>query len=292
MYRKDARFLDLRSLATKNSYCSAEFPNSAEKRNGNLSLELRSLATEGTQEFPPLKKQHRNEESEMKNLFLTILLAFAFSACEKREPKYRIDGKSYCKQIFDERDNQITHFKNWELIENFYVSPDNKKMLVYHRPDKSPAFLITLYDLQSGKVVAECEPGWACFGVRWTKDYLIYTWATIGGGERFDYMDYKNLNLEKEINGPCFYEDPEDDILIGYAENVALSVDFYEYSTGREIKSVSVTEDFERENDHVHITRSVSDVTNVGKRKYKIEVCCFVDGKEDEDLFKTFIVEV
>ncbi|MBR6368998.1 MAG: hypothetical protein IKR89_11665 [Bacteroidaceae bacterium] len=228
----------------------------------------------------------------MKNLFLTILLAYAFSACEKREPKYRIDGKSYCQQIFDERDNQITHFKNWELIENFYVSPDNKKMLVYHRPDKSPAFLITLYDLQSGKVVAECEPGWACFGVRWTKDYLIYTWATTGGGERFDYMDYKNLNLEKEINGPCFYEDPEDDILIGYAENVALSVDFYEYSTGKEIKSVSVTEDFERENDHVHITRSVSDVTKVGKRKYKIEVCCFVDGKEDEDLFKTFIVEV
>jgi hypothetical protein len=42
----------------------------------------------------------------------------------------------------------------------------------------------------------------------------------------------------------------------------------------------------------VHITRSVSDVTKVGKRKYKIEVCCFVDGKEDEDLFKTFIVEV
>ena len=133
-----------------------------ENRNRMTTVQLNFRArpmvacTEGAQEFPPLKKQHRNEESEMKNLFLTILLAFAFSACEKREPKYRIDGKSYCKQIFDERDNQITHFKNWELIENFYVSPDNKKMLVYHRPDKSPAFLITLYDLQSGKVVAEC----------------------------------------------------------------------------------------------------------------------------------------
>ena len=36
----------------KNS--SAEFPNSAEKKIGNLTFELRSLATEGTQEFPPL----------------------------------------------------------------------------------------------------------------------------------------------------------------------------------------------------------------------------------------------
>ena len=38
------------------SASSAEFPNSAERKSGicNSHLELRSLATEGTQEFPPL----------------------------------------------------------------------------------------------------------------------------------------------------------------------------------------------------------------------------------------------
>ena len=37
--------LELCSLATDNPYCSAEFPNSAEKRIGNLTFELRSPAT-------------------------------------------------------------------------------------------------------------------------------------------------------------------------------------------------------------------------------------------------------
>ena len=40
----------------ENSLSFSRICNSAEKKVGNLSLELRSLATEGTQEFPPLKK--------------------------------------------------------------------------------------------------------------------------------------------------------------------------------------------------------------------------------------------
>ena len=45
--------LELRSLATS-PFC--RICNLAENKIGNLPLELRSLATEGTQEFPPLKR--------------------------------------------------------------------------------------------------------------------------------------------------------------------------------------------------------------------------------------------
>ena len=54
---------------------------------------------------------------------LLLITSFVFS----QESKYRIDGKSYSKQIYDENDNQITQFENWEYIKDFYISPDNKK---------------------------------------------------------------------------------------------------------------------------------------------------------------------
>lgn len=106
---------------------------------------------------------------EMKKVVLIFSLLIINSLIFSQESKYRIDGKSYSKQIYDENNNRITNFKNWELVQDFYISPDNKKMLVYHRPNKAKAFLMTLYDLKTNKIIAECEPGWACQDVKWTK---------------------------------------------------------------------------------------------------------------------------
>jgi len=111
---------------------------------------------------------------KMKKVFLVFSTLIVISlSVFTQEIKFRIDGKLYNKQIYDENNNQITNFKNWELIQDFYISPDNKKMLVYHRPDKAKAFLMTLYNLKTKKIIAECEPGWACDDVKWTKNYLI-----------------------------------------------------------------------------------------------------------------------
>lgn len=160
-------------------------------------MKIKLFVFSQTSDFRGVKKMKR-----LVLIFMTVLLS-AFMAFAQSE-KYRIDGKTYCKQIFDNHGNQVSHFANWELIENFFVSPDESKMLVYHRPDKAKAFLITLYDLSTKRVIAEVEPGWHCSDVRWTSDYLIYIWATSGGGTRFDYMDYNTLELVRELNARIF----------------------------------------------------------------------------------------
>ena len=97
-----------------------------------------------------------------KVLFIFTVYSLSLSLVLAQESKYRIDGKSYNKQIYDDNNNQITEFENWEYIKDFYISPNNKKMLVYHKPDKAKAYLMSLYDLESRSLTAECEPGWAC----------------------------------------------------------------------------------------------------------------------------------
>ena len=65
---------------------------------------------------------------KMKKVFLVFSALIVISlSVFAQEIKFRIDGKPYNKQIYDENNNQITNFKNWELIQDFYISPDNKK---------------------------------------------------------------------------------------------------------------------------------------------------------------------
>ena len=64
---------------------------------------------------------------EMKKVVLIFSLLIINSLIFSQESKYRIDGKSYSKQIYDENNNRITSFKNWDLVQDFYISPDNKK---------------------------------------------------------------------------------------------------------------------------------------------------------------------
>ncbi|MDD5928501.1 MAG: hypothetical protein PUC37_01735 [Spirochaetales bacterium] len=182
-------------------------------------------------------------------IFFTLICVFSFAMIfaqeHDKDQKYRIDGKSYNKQIFDDKNNQITNFANWELIQDFYVSPDETKMLVYHRPDKAKAFLITLYNLQTKKIIAEVEPGWRCYGIRWTKDYLIYIWGTSGGGERYEYRDYETLAIEKVVQSYLFFEDLEENLLIDtkYYRPSANGITFYNYSDGTKLKSIKIIDD-------------------------------------------------
>jgi len=216
-------------------------------------------------------------------IVLLILLNSLFSLYAL-ESKYRIDGKSYNKQIFDDQNNQITNFKNWELITAFYVSPDNTKMLVYHRPDKSKAYLITLYDLKSKKILAECEPGFACFGVQWTDNYLIYKWGATGRGMSFEYRNYDNLKVEKTVTALISFEDFEDDILIKssyfYFEKEII---FHKYSDGTVLKTVDCVEELRHKGIDTNAI-SVFGIEKTGKRKYKFSISYYLssNGKEDE----------
>lgn len=228
-------------------------------------------------------------------LIFTILL-FSILPSFAQKSKYRIDGKSYNKQIYDENNNQITNFRNWELIDGLYVSPDNSKMLVYHRPDKAKAYLISLYDLNSKKLIAEREPGWACSGIRWGKDYLIYIWGTSGGGIRYEYRNYNNLNVEKELNAYLFFEDDEDNILIEYFHYTTGShrhLIFYDLYSGTVIKDVYCIEVFEKRGIFTD-AMAVKNIKKIVPRKYEFEIEYYyrTEGKEDDEYSIILEVEI
>lgn len=223
-----------------------------------------------------------------KALFVVVILLFSVSSGFSQEPKYRIDGKSYSKQIYDENNNQITNFKNWEYIKDFYISPDNKKMLVYHKPDKAKAYLMTLYDLESIKIIAECEPGWACHDVKWTKDYLIKVWSTSGGGTRFEYRSYEDLSIVREVVSYHPFEDVEDSILIN-PDSTMRKIEFYNYSDGTEIKTIDCLRELADKNIFAGWIQ-INEVKKVGKRKFEfyIEGNLSIEGRENEE-FQTVL---
>ncbi len=230
----------------------------------------------------------------MKKAFVVFTLLFAISFIFSQESKYRIDGKSYNKQIYDKNNNQITNFKNWERIDGLYVSPDDTKMLVWHRPDKARAYLITLYDLQTNSIIAECEPGMACFGVRWTENYLIYIWATTGGGTRFEYRNYNNLAVEKTVTAYFPFEDEEDNILIGasfnYFEN---DVVFYDFSNGNTLKTINLIDVLEQKGIYTSGT-IVNDIKKIGTKKYEFDVMYYLntEGMEDKEFQILLEIEI
>ena len=220
-----------------------------------------------------------------KTILLFATAALSISLFFAQEAKYRIDGKSYNKQIYDEHNNQITHYKNWERIDGLYISPDNEKMLVWHRPDKARAYVITLYDLRTNSIIAECEPGYACFGVRWTPDYLIYMWATTGGGKRFEYRSYTDLAVEKTVTAYFPFEDSEDDILIEasyfYGDNTVV---FHNFSDGSTIKTIDIIEELKKQDIHAS-GANITDIKKTGKRTYTFYIQCSLgsEGNDDKD---------
>lgn len=223
-----------------------------------------------------------------KALFVFAILLFSVSSVFAQESKYRIDGKSYSKQIYDENNNQITNFENWEYIKDFYISPDNKKMLVYHKPDKAKAYLMTLYDLEPIQIIAECEPGWACHDIKWTKDFLIKVWGTSGGGTRFEYRSYKDLSIVREVVSYHPFEDVEDSILIN-PDSTMRKIEFYNYSDGTEIKTIDCIKELAEKNIYAGWIQ-INEVRKVGKRKFEfyIEGNLSIEGRENEE-FQTVL---
>ena len=228
----------------------------------------------------------------MKKVILIFSLLFTVSFTFSQESKYRIDGKSYSKQIYDENNNQITNFKNWELIQDFYISPDNKKMLVYHRPDKAKAFLMTLYDLESKKIIAECEPGWACHDIKWTKDFLIKVWGTSGGGTRFEYRRYEDLSIVRVVTSYIPFEDVEDNVLID-PDSMLRKIVFYNYSDGIEIKTIDCIKELADKNIYAGWIQ-INEVKKVGKKKYEfyIEGNLNIEGRENEEFQNIIEIEI
>ncbi len=228
----------------------------------------------------------------MKKVILIFSLLFTVSFTFSQESKYRIDGKSYSKQIYDEYNNQITNFKNWELIQDFYISPDNKKMLVYHRPDKEKAFLMTLYDLESKKIIAECEPGWACHDIKWTKDFLIKVWGTSGGGTRFEYRRYEDLSIVRVVTSYIPFEDVEDNVLID-PDSMMRKIVFYNYSDGIEIKTIDCIKELADKNIYAGWIQ-INEVKKVGKKKYEfyIEGNLNIEGRENEEFQNIIEIEI
>ena len=134
--------------------------------------------------------------------------------------------------------NKIFANKN-NLIENTFVSPDGSKGLICYRQGGAGDYFISLYDLRSNKIIAESKTQWWCRGVRWTDDYLVYTWATTGGGWRFEYRTYKNLSVEKLVTSYHPFEEPEENLLFDtnyMCGNSDIGIAVYNYSNGEEIK--------------------------------------------------------
>ena len=228
----------------------------------------------------------------MKKVFFISTLLFTFSLIFAQESKYRIDGKSHNKQIYDENNNQITEFKNWEYIQAFYISPDNKKMLVYHKPDKAKAYLMSLYDLESRSLIAECEPGWACRDIKWTKDFLIKVWGTSGGGTRFEYRSYEDLSIIRVVTSYIPFEDVEDDILID-PDSMMKKIAFHRYTDGTKIKEVDCIKALEEQKIYASWIQ-IQDIVKVGKRKYVFHIkgTLNIEGREDEEFQTVLEIEI
>lgn len=210
---------------------------------------------------------------------ILLLLAAGLPPCAQ-EPGCRIGGKPYDRQVFDGNGRQVTAFGRWERISGIHVSPDGTRLLVWHRPDRARAYLITLYDLRTGAATAEIEPGFACHGVRWTPGYLVYVWGTTGGGVNFEYRDYATLEVKRRVNAFQPFEDQEGDILIEasyfYGDG---KVKFHRFSDGSGIREFDLLEELGRKGIKANAA-SVQDIAKAGPGKYKFSVEYMADGSD------------
>lgn len=211
-------------------------------------------------------------------LFLLVLYSASGSSLElwnDYPEKVEVKGPSYNQQVYiksSQGDVRVTNFGKWELIESLFVSPDEKKLLVYHKPDKGKSFVISLYDLEKNKLIAEAKPGWACHGVRWTDNYIIYEWGTSGGGHRLEYRDY-NLKVIRVINSYRWFFDVDSDVVIALPHYSAEDgeINSYKYSDGTQIKTTNFTEKLGE-------SYICSEVKKIGKKQYILTVEKLISG--------------
>jgi len=86
-----------------------------------------------------------------------------------------IQGKIYNKQIYLKNKtgvNKVTHFKQWEEIENMLPSPDEKYLLIYHKSNKDPSHKLSILNLASFQIIKTVKPGYGG-SLDWTKDKNI-----------------------------------------------------------------------------------------------------------------------
>jgi hypothetical protein len=211
-------------------------------------------------------------------LFLFVLYSESGNSQElwKDDPeKVEVKGPSYNQQVYvksSRGDLIVTNFRKWELIRSLFVSPDEKKLLVYHKPDKGKSFVISLYDLEKNKLIAEAKPGWSCYGVRWSENYIIYEWATSGGGHRLEYRDY-NLKVIRVINSYRWFFDVDSDFVIALPHYSAESgeINIYRYSDGAQIKTTNFTEKLGE-------SYICTDCKKIGDKKYMLTVEKLISG--------------
>jgi hypothetical protein len=217
-------------------------------------------------------------------IFFFLLLLFPTSAYPQEigsnnTEKALVKGPSYNRQVYvktSQGDLRVTNFGKWELIRELFVSPDEKKLLVYHKPDKGKSLLISLYDLETNKLIAETKPGWSCYGVRWTDNYIIYEWATSGGGHRLEYRDY-NLNLIREISSYFWFFDVDSDVVIDLPNYSAEDgeINTYKYSDGTKIQTIN----FKNKLGELYIC---SECKKIGKKQYVLTVEKLSSGTTSE----------
>lgn len=193
--------------------------------------------------------------------------------------KVTVKGPSYNRQVYAKTNQvnvRVTNFEKWELIESLFVSPDNIKLLVYHKPDKGRYFKISLYDLEKNKLIAEAEPGWHCDNVRWTDNYIIYEWGTSGGGDRLEYRDY-SLKLVRVISSYRWFFDVNSDVIIGLPIFSAEDgkIHSYKYSDGTQIQTTNFTNRL----GELYICRECK---KIGKKQYMLTVEKLISGTTAE----------
>ena len=235
-------------------------------------------------------------ERKIKKFFLLICVAVLPLFADE---KIKSDGN----KIFDDKNN---------LGENTFVSPDGSKELVCHRQDESGDCLISLYDLRSKKLIAESKNQWWCRGVRWTDDYLVYTWATTGGGWRFEYRNYKNLSVEKLVTSYHPFEDPDENLLFDtnyMCLNSDIGIAAYNYSDGNTIKVFSFIDELYRnlwKSDEPKITSleksgkgifahisSIENFSKTGKGKYSFIMNYVFQVEDDEEPeYRSAVMEI
>ncbi|EMI64756.1 hypothetical protein LEP1GSC073_2990 [Leptospira noguchii str. Cascata] len=128
-------------------------------------------------------------------------MASEFSTLRWKGGEIFIREKEYNRQIYFRIGNltqQITHFANWETIEQIFLSPDQKSLVVYHRAHKKNFYRLTLFYLEKlkQKIVRSIRPGMVCRDLFWYKNEILYETGTMGGGMIYKIYDenLKNLN--------------------------------------------------------------------------------------------------
>jgi hypothetical protein len=161
----------------------------------------------------------------------------------------------------------ITHFARWELVEYISVSPDEKLLAVYHRPDKAKAFSLDIYRLSDSTRVATVKPGYSCINILWTDDKLIFHSGMTGTGDIYRFYRLKDLGYLYEIVGLGQYFDLESGrtIVQPIYSGSDGTYEVYDTQNGARVE----TFDFKNEIGGIY---TANDIQKLGTRKYRFQV--------------------